>query len=273
MRFTTGLDLPRLVQADQARVDWPVLICLLGSFRLLKAGQPVALRNASKTRALLANLALEPGYCVSREALLQAIWPDADATLASQSLNSLVYSLRKLLGDQIGGEPPVLHADGFYRLNVDAGVGVDAAWFEALVNAGEQLARSGDQSGAIAQYTYAAQLYQGDLCAVADIQIVVEREYLRALYLTLLARLADYHFSRGDCLTCMGYALRLLSVDPCREDAHRLVMRCHVHQGERAQALRQYQLCASILRAEFEAEPETETTDLYNQIRLQPDAA
>ena len=45
-------------------------------------------------------------------------------------------------------------------------------------------------------------------------------------------------------------------LDHGREDVHRVVMRCYVRRGERAAALRHYQVCAHILRAEFDAAPE-----------------
>jgi DNA-binding SARP family transcriptional activator len=64
----------------------------------------------------------------------------------------------------------------------------------------------------------------------------------------------------------------MLASDPCREDAHRLVMRCYVRLGERAQALRQYQLCKQILRAEYDVAPEDATTALYDRVRLEPGA-
>jgi DNA-binding SARP family transcriptional activator len=100
---------------------------------------------------------------------------------------------------------------------------------------------------------------------------VVERERLRVRYLTLLARLADVHFSQGEYDACLGLAWRLLGHDPCREDAHRLVMQCYTRLGERAHALHQYRLCADILRAEFDAAPEAATLALFDQIRLSPE--
>jgi DNA-binding SARP family transcriptional activator len=82
--------------------------------------------------------------------------------------------------------------------------------------------------------------------------------------------LADYHYGEAAYIACQDYAWRLLGCDPCREDAHRMLMRCYVRQGERAEALRHYRLCVDILRAEFEAAPETVTTTLFEQIRLDP---
>ncbi|NJN81278.1 MAG: hypothetical protein HC802_02635 [Caldilineaceae bacterium] len=54
---------------------------------------------------------------------------------------------------------------------------------------------------------------------------------------------------------------------PCREDAHRQAMRCYVGLGLRTQALRQFQLCTHALQVEFDAMPEPETVQLFEQIR------
>lgn len=248
----------------------PILICLLGMFRVLKTGRPILLRSGGKTEALLLQLSVCHRFCATRDALLSALWPDGRHRLAGQSLNTLVYGLHKLLGDALGGAAPVLQAGGYYRLNVEAGVSVDVARFDALARDGEQQARSGNLSGAAATYDQAVRLYHGDLCGGTEGHAVVERERVRALYLTLLARLADYHYSEGNYEACLNAAMNLLTNDPCREDAHRMAMRCHVRRGERAQALRQYQLCEAILRAEFEAGPEPATTALFDQVRLDP---
>jgi len=62
----------------------------------------------------------------------------------------------------------------------------------------------------------------------------------------------------------------VLQHDPCREDAHRLIMRCYLRRDQRAQALHQFRVCQSILSAEFDAAPEPVTVALFEQIRLDP---
>lgn len=257
-------------QSGACDVSCPILICLLGSFLLLKAGQAVALRGGGKTESLLCQLGLHHTRSIPRETLLNTLWPSSDSVLASQSLNSLIYSLHKLVGDAISGTPPVLHADGYYRLNIEAGIRVDIACFDAYADAGERHARAGNLPAAAEAYAQAVRLYRGDLCGSTDVESVIERERLRARYLSLLARLADYHYGQQDYATCLDYAALLLAKDACREDAHRLAMRCHVRQGERAQALRQYRLCQDILRVEFDVAPEPATTALFDQVRLDP---
>jgi DNA-binding SARP family transcriptional activator len=278
---------------------WPVLICLLGDFRLLRNEQAVPLRDGGKIEALLCMLALASERGVPRETLLMTLWPKSgDAGLASQSLNSLVYSVHRLLGAGPSGRsgpldrsdrsgrwgptgrsgapsaPPVVRAYGTYRLNVDAGIGVDVTLFERLAGLGDQQERAGQHAAAMQTYRHAIQLYQGDLRVGADVhadvQAIVERERLRALHLTLLARLSEHAFEERDYTTCLEFAQRLLMHDPCREDAHRTVMRCFVRRGERAQALRQYRTCEAVLHAEFDTPPEPPTRALFDQIRLDP---
>jgi len=250
----------------------PVMICLLGAFRVLKQGHPVHLRSGSKFQSLLVTLSTRRGYCAPREALLEALWPRSAESFSRQSLNTLVHSLHKRLGDALDGATPVVHADGYYRLNVEAGVRVDVGCFDSLVSAGEREARLGNTVAAAGVYCEARDLYRGDLCVGGDPYAVVERERVRTAYLTLLASLADSYYIEGRYDACLRATLELLAADPCREDGHRIAMRCHVRRGERAQALRQFQLCRAILRTEFDAEPEPATIALFDQVRLAPDS-
>jgi DNA-binding SARP family transcriptional activator len=247
----------------------PVLICLLGPFRVLQAGRPVPLRGG-KTEAVLCHLALRYASGSPRAVLLETLWPDSDATLAGEALRGRVKSLHTLLGAALGGAAPVLQVDGGLRLNAAAGVSVDVARFDALVATGDQQARSGDTVAAAAAYQHAVQLYHGDLSVAPDLHAVVERERLRARYLSLLASLATYAYAARDDAACLAYAQRLLAHDPCREDAHRLVMRCHVRRGERAQALHHYGMCVDILRAAYATTPEPATVALFEQVRRDP---
>lgn len=251
---------------------WPLLICVLGNFQLLRVGQPVTVPAHGKAQACLSMLALRYRQPVRREIILESLWPNTNSTLAGQSLNSLVYSLHKQLGPYLGGAPLVVHMNGSYRLNQEAGVAIDLACFEALICKAEQWRHRGDAAAAMLTYTQALSLYQGDLVDDGNLQASIERERLRACHLNVLAWLADYHYERREYTTSLSYAHQLLSNDSCREDAHRLIMRCYVRRNQRAQALRQYHLCASVLRAEFDTTPEPTTVDLFEQIRLDPDA-
>ena len=250
---------------------WPVMICLLGNFRLLVAGELIPIHPGSKSEALLSLLALRSGRRMPREQLIQSLWPESDPALARNSLHNLVHQLNKLLGPALRGAASVLHEDGYYRLNLAAGIDIDVISFDRLVEAGDQQLYAGDAAIAMRSYDRAAQLYRDDLQLVTDDQTVMERERLRARCLTLLAQLAEYHYQEGAYSAALMYLWRLLERDAYREDAHRLVMRCHVRRGERAAALHHYQVCVDMLRTRFDAAPEAATVALFDQIRLDPD--
>jgi DNA-binding SARP family transcriptional activator len=244
-----------------------VLICLLGGFRLLRRGRELACSVSGKAATLLATLALRREAGLPRETLLELLWPEQECAQATVSLNSLVYSLHRRLRKEEHRAAAVIYDNGCYALNVAAGYDTDVAHFETLCHAGNRLAASGRGAEAAGRFERALALYRGDLCGGSDVYAIIERERLRASYLTTLAWLADRAYAAGDDTAALGHALRLLASDPCREDAHRLVMRACLRRGERAQAMRQYRLCQQILREEFDAAPEALTTELFDHIR------
>jgi DNA-binding SARP family transcriptional activator len=232
----------------------------------------LTVRPGGRTQSLLAALALGPRPTgIARDDLVEMLWPRGEIALSLQALRTLVYSLHRSLGDALGGQGPVIHVDGRYRLNADAGVVVDVDRFDSVVDAAEHLARTGAGDVAISRYRDAVQLYEGDLMIGSDIQHLLERERLRTRYMGARARLAEYHLARGEHAESLANALAILTHDPFREDAHRLAMRCYVRLGQRAQALRQFRLCRDLLAAEFEAAPERATEELYELVRLDPD--
>jgi DNA-binding SARP family transcriptional activator len=244
---------------------------MLGSFRILKRGIPVTLRPGGKVEQLFGLLAVQPRDGLAREEVLGMLWPSSDLPLAGQSLNTLVYSLHRTLGDALAGRPPVHRVDGRYRLNTDDGVRIDVMEFDAAVDVGDRSGRNGDVVGAMASYDTAVELYTGDLVAATDVRQLLERERLRARYLGVRARLADHQFAIGEYEGALRNALALLASDPCREDAHRMAMRCYVRVGQRAQALRQFAICRDVLALEFAATTEPATDDLFDLVRTAPE--
>ncbi|HEX2282013.1 MAG TPA: BTAD domain-containing putative transcriptional regulator [Thermomicrobiales bacterium] len=247
-----------------------VLVCLLGGFRLLRHGQPLDALVAGKAMTLLSTLALHVETGVPREALLDLLWPERDDDQAAASLHSLIYGLHRRLHVGARGASTVVYTNGSYALNRAAGVSTDIVRFDALIAEGNRLAAAKCDVEAASHYEHALALYRGDLSVGTDIYTVIERERLRANFLTALAWLADQSYRAGEFGAALTHASRLLAYDPCREDAHRVVMRTHVRRGERAQALRQYRLCEVVLRREFDAPPEAATTALFDRIRSDP---
>jgi DNA-binding SARP family transcriptional activator len=94
-----------------------------------------------------------------------------------------------------------------------------------------------------------------------------QRENLRQLYGQILEQLVAAYRSQSAWDEAILHARRWVALDGLHEPAHRALMRLYAWAGQQAAALRQYQECARILLAELGAEPEDETTALYEAIR------
>ncbi|MCY7399435.1 MAG: hypothetical protein LH477_00475 [Nocardioides sp.] len=255
-----------------AAADAGVFVCLLGGFRVFKSGVPLLVPAGGKVEQVLGYLAMHPRNGLSREELIERVWPASDVALAGQSLNTLSHWLKCQLSDALSGDAPIIRRSGRCSLNTDASLKVDFLEFDAAVDLAAKQTIAGDDEGAVRSYGAALSLYAGDLWVGSDVRQLLERERLRAAYLTCRARLGDHYFEASRYDLSIHEAYELLTVDPFREDAHRMAMRCYVRSGQRAQAMRHYQTCAELLRAEFDAVTEPATDALYDQIRLNPGA-
>lgn len=252
--------------------DAGVFVCLLGGFRLLKSGVPLRVPAGGKVEQVLGHLAMHPRNGVAREELLERVWPASDLALAGQSLNTLSHWLKRQLSDALAGDAPIVRSSGRCSLNTGSSLRVDLLEFDAAVALAARQISAGDDEGAIRSYESALSLYLGDLGLGSDVRLLLERERLRAAYLTARARLGDTYFKASRFDLSLHQAYQLLAVDPFREDAHRMIMRCYVRSGQRAQAMRHYQTCVELLKAEFDAVPEPATDRLYDLIRWNPAA-
>ena len=85
--------------------------------------------------------------------------------------------------------------------------------------------------------------------------------------LSALDLLAEHAADRGDLASVLEYGTEILEIDGLRERAHRQLMRAHLALGQRACALRQYQLCVELLERELGVEPSHLTRQLHDSIR------
>src|SRR5262249_11060023 len=96
--------------------------------------------------------------------------------------------------------------------------------------------------------------------------LVAERERLHELALETLARLLGHQTKLEEPAAAIETALRLLTMDPLQEAAHRTLMRLYVRDGRRDAALLQYQRCVDTLRLGVDGEPQAEAPQLCQEI-------
>jgi LuxR family maltose regulon positive regulatory protein len=96
------------------------------------------------------------------------------------------------------------------------------------------------------------------------------RETLRDTHLDMLDKLSAWSLQHGAYGDCVVYCQKLLLADPCREDAYRTLIQCHVAAGRPTQARRWYELCVAALQRELGVGPSSETDALYAPLRRLP---
>ncbi|MFQ5936766.1 MAG: BTAD domain-containing putative transcriptional regulator [Acidiferrobacterales bacterium] len=233
-------------------------LTLLGGLKArLESGEPVHV-PARKSGALLAYLALPPGKAHPREQLMGLFWSQRSEGQARSSLRQALFSLRDTLR---AVDPAPLVVDSETIALNPAAVATDVDHFERLAAS----SRPEDLEAAVT-------LYGGDLLAGVNVRdpafeewLFQEQQRLRTLALGALRTLLDHEAEAG-VQRASDTAQRLLALDPLDEAVHRVVMRLHARQGQRALALRQYELCRDVLKRELGVEPEPETVELYDAI-------
>lgn len=250
---------------------------LLGAPRLEYEGKPVQIKRR-KALALAAYLALN-SQPQSRESIINLLWPELDHEHGRATLRSTLPSLTRTVPFDW------IKLDGMTLALKREHLWIDVQAFL------EQLGRNRIHSHpedvlcdeCADSLQAAANLYHGDFLdgfhlpdsSAYEHWQREQREWLQRELGSALRRLALYAAETTRIETAMTYTRRWLSLDLLHEPAHRLLMQLYVTNGQRAEALRQYQQCAELLNAELATPPEEETTNLYEAIlsNTQPNLA
>ena len=241
---------------------------LLGRFRVTLNDTPVDSWPSARGRALFKYLLTHRDPWPPREVIIDVFWPEAALDAARNNLHVAVHGLRSAFRTAVD-IPVVVFERGSYRLHPDLQLWVDVDEFDRHMRGGHQLEAAGELAATTAEYELAVSLYQGDFLSEDRYEewAVLTRERLRLAYLDTVDRLSHLYFSQGRYAPCVALCQRILERDPCREDAHRRLMRCYSRQGQQHLALRQYRSCAEALQAELSIGPTVETDALRDQIQ------
>jgi DNA-binding SARP family transcriptional activator len=217
-------------------------------------------------------LLTERGRALSRDQVLESIWPDMDMDAAANNLRVTINRLSKALEpDRPDGAPAayIVQQNETYSLNIESNIVIDVVEFAAAVEEGQLAERRGQPAAALIALRRAVELYGGQYlpdCLYEDWSNV-ERERLAQLFSEAAMHLSELLNRDGQHHEAIGLAWRVLEYDRAYEAAYRVLMRAHSALGERSTALRLYERCAATLRDDLGVEPLPETTALYQQLR------
>ena len=256
-------------------------IFLFGQVRLFRGEAPLAKFPTTKSEELFTYLVLQRQRTHSRDAVAGVFWGDSPDELARKSLRTALWRLRGLI-EPDGCEPGtylVVDHDqvGF---NTQSDYWLDVEEFESrltmvpVVHFSSVSLEGPFQPKLLDELRTTIDLYQGDLLQdFYEDWCLYDRQRLQDMFLNALATSMACYRSQGAYEEALRCGRRILSYDPLLEEVHRELMRLHCLMGNRAAALRQYQVCRATLAKELSVEPMDETSALYAQIAQQPEPA
>ncbi len=254
----------------------PLEVRCFGTFELYVQGKAItpAMVHRRKALKLLKVLVANNGRAQPKDTLIEALWPDADPDTRTSQFYVLVHELRQLVepGRQSGGWTFIHNAGDRYYFNPQSPCWIDAAEFQMLLDLGRKREAAGEREEAIGTYEKAVALYRGDFMEdepFAD-WCWQERERLRETCLEALRSLAALQGERGRWERSIRHLRHALVLDQLREEVHRELMYALWAAGRRGEAVRQYGLCAGVLRDELGLEPLPETERLLQRVRASP---
>jgi TolB-like protein/DNA-binding SARP family transcriptional activator len=211
--------------------------------------------------ALLALLALARGRTLSRDRIVAVLWPEASPDRARPQLSDAVYGVRHALGDDV-----VRSAGDGLALNPKV-VTSDVALFEEMVEQG--------------RLEEAVALYQGPLLDGFHISGSVEfetwldgeRAQLDRQYARTLEALAEAAEAAGDVDGALRWWRRRAGHEPHNGRVALRLMRALDASGDRPGALQHARIHSTLLRDEFDADPDPEVIALADRLRREPTPA
>lgn len=212
-----------------------------------------------KRTAVLAYLAVAtPRGLHRRDTLVGIFWPELAPDRARAALNKTIHHLRRSLGPDVILRP----SHGEIGLDWNA-VWCDAAEFERLLDAG--------------QPSEALDRYDGELLPGLHVDerafeewLTAERDRLRRRAVDAACRLASEAEGTGDDGASIRWLRRALELEPKNERTLRWLLRRLAATGDRAGALREFEVFANRLDAQLDTEPSPETRRLIETIRTDP---
>ncbi len=239
-------------------------VALLGDFSIWYDGAPITEVDTPRLQSLLAYLMLHRDAPQSRAHLAFLFWPDTTEAQARTNLRNLLHHLRRALPN----------AESYLDARVQtlqwrsgAPFALDVADFDAALARAEQALQMCDSAAVREVLERAVALYKGDLLpSCYDDWIIPQRERLRQAYLSALERLVRMLEEQQDYQAAIRIAQCLLRHDPLHEATYRRLIRLHALNGDRADALRVYHTCATVLKRELDVEPSAATRQAYEQL-------
>lgn len=218
----------------------------LGQFSVTLEDQVPIKWRAEKTKELFAFMLENQGRDISKEELLDKLWPEDAPDKAIRQVYNGIYYIRKAL-EEYGVDRSLIGIDSNYHLRLGE-VDLDVFHFhefEKNLDAATMI----ELEDLEARYT--GDYLESEYYSWADL----ERERLLNLYLQCLIRLSknlmeEHHWDRAE-----RYLMKAYHKNPYDENVTELLLRLYMESGNKNKAVRHFNEYTNLIREELGVEP------------------
>lgn len=214
-------------------------VALLKGFQLTADGLTVAVPLSAQRVAAFLALQERP---VLRGYVAGNLWPEASEEHAAGSLRSALWRLRRPGQDLLEAKTDHLQLAREVTVDVRDAIALTRRLIEDPADCPDESLDSLPLIGDLMPSWY-------------DDWILFERERLRQLRLHALEALCERWSVRGRYAQAVDAGLAAIRAEPLRESAHRALIKVHLSEGNRGEALRQYRLYCQLLWDELHLRP------------------
>lgn len=247
--------------SDNAASQAMLKVFCLGPFRAEAGGKELSWRT-TKARDLFAFLIHHRNRPVTRETILDQLWPESDPDQSTTLLHTNLYQLRKALKTALGEQNAIKHISGQYRLD-GVPFTYDFIRFEERLQPYPGERHEAEKP----RLEEAVSLYRGEYMEGLDYPWVeAERERLNRLYLSALESLAGLYSESAEHSRAASCLRTVLRFNPLLEETHARLMTVYAAMGDRMAVIQQYETLTQVLEDDLGVDPSSATRELYYKL-------
>ncbi len=224
-------------------------------FRMGWEGQEPIKWRIEKARELFAYLLQNHGRSISRDELLDKLWPEDDTDRAVKQLYNGTYYIRKAL-EAYGIDKSLISINNNYKLSLGA-VDWDVGRFCELFNKTEDRPKALEDMEAL----YTGGYLDGEFYPWSEF----ERERLSKLYDQCVLELSKNYMGEKKYNQAEIILLKAYNKNPYYEDISELLIRLYKETGNASSAIKHYSAYAALIKEELGIGPDKRLQELVKQ--------
>jgi two-component SAPR family response regulator len=230
----------------------------LGGFHAEWAGREPFKWRADKTKEIFAFLLQNRKRDISKEELLDQLWPEDDPEKAIRQLYNGIYYIRKAMEDYGVGRN-MIKIDKDYHVQLGAAKLDTESFYEYGRKKGGW---SIGELEAIAGH-YGGMYLQGEYYPWADF----EREHLESLYLKCILELAEKLMEAKEMSKAENYLLAAYQTSPYEEEITERLVFLYIESGNKNKAILHYKGYADLIGKELGVRPDFKLQKMIREIK------